>query len=100
MSQPDLLGQLRIDRDARPQAPAPRAGVPWWLFVGALLLVGGGAWWLSGGRQPSALKVQTALAQAAASVPTSASVLDASGYVTRGARPRCRPRSPARCARC
>lgn len=81
MSQPDLLGQLRIDRDARPQAPAPRGGVPWWLFVGALLLVGGGAWWLSGGRQPSALKVQTALAQAAASVPTSASVLDASGYV-------------------
>ena len=81
MSQPDLLGQLRIDRDARPEAPAPRGGVPWWLFVGALLLVGGGAWWLSGGREPAALQVQTATAQAAASVPASTSVLDASGYV-------------------
>ena len=80
MSQPDLLGQLRIDRDARPQAPAPRGGVPWWLFVGALLLVGGGTWWLSG-RGPTSVKVQTAVAQAAASVPASASVLDASGYV-------------------
>lgn len=76
----DLLGQLRIDRDARPEAPPARGGVPWWVFLGTLALVIGGGWWFLG-RAPAALSVRTATAVAAASAPTQASVLDASGYV-------------------
>ena len=80
MSQPDLLGQLRIDRDARQETPARGSGVPWWLLAVILVLAGGAAWWLFG-RAPTAILVQTASAQPAATAPTSASVLDASGYV-------------------
>ena len=81
MSQPDLLGQLRIDRDARQEAPQRSgSGVPWWLLAVILVLAGGAAWWLFG-RAPAAIVVQTASALPAASSPTSASVLDASGYV-------------------
>ena len=81
MSQPDLLGQLRIDRDAHRETP-PRSGsgVPWWLLAVILVLAGGAAWWLFS-RSPAAISVQTASALPAATAPTSASVLDASGYV-------------------
>ncbi len=80
MSQPDLLGQLRINRDAVSEAPQRGSGVPWWLLAVILVLAGGAAWWLFG-RPPAAILVQTASAQPAATAPTSASVLDASGYV-------------------
>jgi len=79
MSQPDLLGQLRIDRDAHDEPPRG-SGVPWWLLAVILVLAGGAAWWLFG-RAPAAILVQTASALPAATAPTSASVLDASGYV-------------------
>jgi RND family efflux transporter MFP subunit len=79
MSQPDLLGQLRIDRDAHSE-PSRGSGVPWWLLAAILVIAGGAAWWLFG-RAPAAILVQTASAQPAATAPTSASVLDASGYV-------------------
>jgi RND family efflux transporter MFP subunit len=80
MSQPDLLGQLRIDRDARSETPARTSGVPWWLLAVILVIAIAAAWWLFG-RAPAAILVQTASAQPAATAPTSASVLDASGYV-------------------
>ena len=79
MNQPDLLGQLRIDRDARSTAPPVRAGMPWWVLPVVLSLLGA-AWWLFG-RGPTAIAVQTAQAQPAASMPVASSVLDASGYV-------------------
>ena len=79
MTQPDLLGQLRIDRDS-PHAEEPRRSLPWgWLLV-VLIVSGALAWWFFG-RQPAAIAVQTALAVPAANAPTSNSVLDASGYV-------------------
>ncbi|GMU42851.1 MAG: efflux RND transporter periplasmic adaptor subunit [Xanthomonadales bacterium] len=80
MSHNDLLGQLRIDRDARPETPPARAGVPWWLFLGTLALVTAAGWWFLG-RTPAPVAVRTVTARAAASAPTQASVLDASGYV-------------------
>lgn len=79
MSNSDLLGQLRIDRDARNDTPPPSRGVPWWVLV-LVVLLGGLAWWWSG-RGGDAIAVETATAQPAASAPVSASVLDASGYV-------------------
>ncbi len=79
MSQPDLLGQLRIDRDAHSE-PSRGNGVPWWLLALILVIAGAAAWWLFG-RAPAAILVQTASAQPAATAPTSTSVLDASGYV-------------------
>ncbi|HWS26255.1 MAG TPA: efflux RND transporter periplasmic adaptor subunit [Xanthomonadales bacterium] len=80
MSQPDLLGQLRIDRDAVSETPRRGSGVPWWLLAVILVIAVAAAWWLFG-RAPAAILVQTASAQPAATAPTSASVLDASGYV-------------------
>ena len=79
MNQPDLLGQLRIDRDVRNEAPPRRAGMPWWLLP-VVLILGAATWWMFG-RSPAAIAVSTATAQPAASVPLSSSVLDASGYV-------------------
>ena len=76
-----LLGQLRIERDP-PTGDGGRTRLPW--LVAALLLLvvllAGGAWMLLGTR--AAVTVHTALAQAAGGGLASASVLDATGYVT------------------
>ncbi|MBD8528105.1 efflux RND transporter periplasmic adaptor subunit [Pseudomarimonas arenosa] len=79
MNQPDLLGQLRIEREARHDAAPPRGGVPWWAVL-LIIALGGGAWWLFGRTAPAVL-VSTAKAQEAARAPVASSVLDASGYV-------------------
>jgi RND family efflux transporter MFP subunit len=77
----DLLEQLRIDR--RAPATAAGSGGPsrWMLVLPAVLAVAAvGGWWLFG--RDSAIEVQLASATAIASAPVSASVLDATGYVT------------------
>lgn len=79
MSQTDLLGQLRIDRDARTETSPRSAGVPWWVLL-LVVLLGAGLWWFLG-RVPAAISVQSASVQPAAAAPASTSVLDASGYV-------------------
>jgi RND family efflux transporter MFP subunit len=79
MNQPDLLGQLRIDRDAPPPSGS-RA--PLWLAIAvlAVLLLASLAWSRFGG-QGQARELEVATAVSAAGVPARASVLDASGYV-------------------
>src|SRR5437763_7074586 len=76
----ELLGQLRIDRTQRETGFDPRRRR--WIAAGALVLVGliaAGAWFgRSGG---AALPVRTVMAQPIAGAG-SASVLDATGYVT------------------
>ncbi|MBN6151806.1 efflux RND transporter periplasmic adaptor subunit [Xanthomonas sp. AmX2] len=75
----DLLNELRIDRKAPPSQPPSRRGL--WIALALLLLVvlGAGGWWLFGRDQ--ALPVTTAPVVAIAAGGSSASVLDASGYV-------------------
>ncbi len=79
MSQPDLLGQLRIERPAvNEEEPSGSAR---WLFLGALLLIGSAIGWWYFGRGPAPIVVKTASATPASSTAPSNSVLDASGYV-------------------
>jgi RND family efflux transporter MFP subunit len=76
-----LLHQLRIDRSAREQAKESR-GWPW-AAVAVLILVpvAVALWWLK--TKSTAAVVHTAMAQPMTSGgPPSASVLDATGYVT------------------
>jgi len=77
----ELLGQLRIDRTQRETGFDPRRRR--WIAGGVLVLVGligAGAWFgRSGG---AALPVRTVVAQPIAGGGASASVLDATGYVT------------------
>jgi HlyD family secretion protein len=72
-----LLGQLKIDRDARPQ----EGGSGKWLVLGALVLVAGaaGAWFLF--KPAAAIPVRAATVVALTSASGAGSVLDASGYV-------------------
>ena len=76
-----LLHQLRIDRGLREQATEARR---WpWLVGGALVLVligAAGLWLMKSGH--TAIAVHTAMAQPMTSGGPSASVLDATGYVT------------------
>jgi RND family efflux transporter MFP subunit len=75
-----LLGQLRIDRSAPPEAAVPRRRI--WIIAGALLavaLLAAGAWRLLSGR--TALTVHTAVVQPL-TAGSAGSVLDATGYVT------------------
>src|SRR5437762_2405775 len=78
----ELLGQLRIDRTQRETGFDPRRRR--WIAAGALVLVGliaAGAWF--GRPGGAALPVRTVVAQPIASGgAASASVLDATGYVT------------------
>ena len=79
MENSELLKELRIDRSA-PEAPSRR---PLWFILGvaAVLAIGAGAWFALSG--PAAIPVHTALAQAMTNqAAASASVLDATGYVT------------------
>jgi RND family efflux transporter MFP subunit len=79
MSRPDeLLNQLRIDRTA-PAARPPRIG-RWIAIAAGVGVIALSSWMLFGRAKP--IEVQTAVAMADASAPGSASVLDASGYVT------------------
>ncbi|WP_295968968.1 efflux RND transporter periplasmic adaptor subunit [uncultured Xanthomonas sp.] len=76
----DLLKELRIDRKAPPSEPPSRRGL--WIAVVLLVLLlalGAGGWWLFGRSKP--LEVRTAAVVAIAPGSSSASVLDASGYV-------------------
>jgi RND family efflux transporter MFP subunit len=75
-----LLHQLRIDRSA-PEEPAENRRWPW--IAGAVLivvLIAAGAWFLRS--KQSTVLVHTAMAQPMTSGGPSASVLDATGYVT------------------
>jgi RND family efflux transporter MFP subunit len=75
----DLLKELRIDRKAPPSAPPSRRGL--WIAVAlvVLLALGLGGWLLFG--RSKAIEVTTAPVVAIAAGSSSASVLDASGYV-------------------
>jgi RND family efflux transporter MFP subunit len=76
-----LLGQLRIDRSAPPADGAARRRL--WVAAGIVALaalVAAGAWFAAAAR--AALPVHTVLAQPMTGGSASASVLDATGYVT------------------
>ncbi|HLJ39788.1 MAG TPA: efflux RND transporter periplasmic adaptor subunit [Steroidobacteraceae bacterium] len=76
-----LLGQLRIERTPEPVGPGPRR--PAWIVaavVALIALLGVGAWLALSAR--GALPVHTATAVSLAGAGGSASVLDATGYVT------------------
>jgi RND family efflux transporter MFP subunit len=79
MNQPDLLGQLRIDRSEE-HAPAASNRGRWLVGALAILLFVFAAWWLFG-RQAKATEVKTSAAIAASAMAPNNSVLDASGYV-------------------
>ena len=75
-----LLRQLRIDRGSSEEIEEPRRW-PW--FIGGalvLVLIAAGLWFMKS--QGSAISVHTAMAQPMVSGGPSASVLDATGYVT------------------
>jgi len=78
MENSDLLRELRIDRSA----VEPSSRRPLWFALAAvvLLAVAGGVWFVMSGSR--AVPVQAAVAQAMPATGTSASVLDATGYVT------------------
>ena len=79
MENSELLKELRIDRGA----PEPASRRPLWiaLAIVAVVALGVGAWFAFSG--PGALPVHTAIAQPMTSAAAaSASVLDATGYVT------------------
>ena len=78
MSNSDLLKELRIDRGA----PEPASRRPLWITLAlvALAALGVAAWFFFGGK-PVPI-VHTANAQPMTSSSASASVLDATGYVT------------------
>ncbi|WP_146908126.1 efflux RND transporter periplasmic adaptor subunit [Arenimonas daejeonensis] len=78
---PDLLHQLRIDRNA---APPPRAGgrSPWLIVIPVAAAVIAAATWWALREEPLPVRTATAQAQVAGSGASASSVLDASGYVT------------------
>jgi len=78
MENSELLKELRIDRGAVP----PPSRRPLWVALAILVLValGVAAWFMFAG--PAALPVRTAVAQPMTGAAASASVLDATGYVT------------------
>ncbi|MCC4594548.1 efflux RND transporter periplasmic adaptor subunit [Xanthomonas campestris pv. phormiicola] len=75
----DLLKELRIDRKAPPSEPPSRRGLWIAAAVALLLALGVGGWLLFG--RGKAVEVTTAPVVAIAAGSSSASVLDASGYV-------------------
>ncbi len=79
MTEPDLLGQLRIDR-SNDSAPPPSNALRWIFAACALLVAALFGWWLIG-RPAAAIEVKTSAAIAATALAPNNSVLDASGYV-------------------
>lgn len=79
MNKSELLNQLRIDRGPDEEASPPRTRM--WLGLAAVLLLAGASvfWFLGRGK---ATQVVVAPARAIPTVGNSASVLDATGYVT------------------
>src|SRR5688572_4760204 len=79
MNNSDLLKELRIDRKASPETP-PQRGL-WIALAGVVVLVllGVAGWALFG--RDSATEVKTATVTAVGNGGSSASVLDATGYV-------------------
>ncbi|QDI04996.1 efflux RND transporter periplasmic adaptor subunit [Xanthomonas cerealis pv. cerealis] len=75
----DLLKELRIDRKAPPSEPPSRRGLWIAVVLVMLLALGVGGWRLFG--RGKAIEVTTAPVVAIAAGNSSASVLDASGYV-------------------
>ncbi len=78
MDKSELLNQLRIDRQAEEPKSGARLVVVAAIAV-AIAIAGGSYWMLAGAKAP---EVELATARALAQAPGSASVLDASGYVT------------------
>ena len=79
MENKDLLEQLRIDRRQPARSSTGRSG-RWLVVVPVVAALAAGAWWLFG--RDAALEVRLATATAMSTAPSSASVLDATGYVT------------------
>ncbi len=79
MDQRDLLGQLRIDRDAEVPG-ASRGPMKWLLGLAVVTGLAVAAWFLAWPRD-NALPVRTAVAAAPAPDDPGSSVLDATGYV-------------------
>ena len=79
MENSELLKELRIDRGS----PEPRSRMPLWIALGvvAIVLIGGGSWFALSGRGAVPVHVASARPMTAAAA-ASASVLDATGYVT------------------
>jgi RND family efflux transporter MFP subunit len=75
-----LLNQLRIDRSQR-EVPARPGRLSWILAALVILIMMGGAVWIVRLRYPS-VTVHTQMAQPMTTSTPSASVLDATGYVT------------------
>jgi hypothetical protein len=98
MNNSDLLKELRIDRSAPPPAPA-RTGL--WIGLGsaAALLVLAVVGWAVFGRD-DAVEVKTAQVTALDSAAAAPRCSTRPVTSSPGAWPPCRPRSPARCARC
>jgi RND family efflux transporter MFP subunit len=76
----ELLNQLRIDRSQR-EVPAPPSRLSWILAALIILIMLGGAAWIVRFRYPS-VAVHTQMALPMTTSTPSASVLDATGYVT------------------
>jgi len=79
MDKPELLNQLRIDRGTNEEGAPSRV----WIWIGlatVLLLAGAALFWIFG--RGEATPVVVAPARAIATVGSSTSVLDATGYVT------------------
>ncbi len=74
----DRISELKIDRTA------PAASSRGWLWMVLALLVAGGvlAWWLAARATPDPIRVEVETVQGPAALADSATVLDASGYVT------------------
>ncbi|MFY2762908.1 efflux RND transporter periplasmic adaptor subunit [Arenimonas sp. MALMAid1274] len=78
---PDLLNQLRIDRNASP--PPAAGGRGRWAVIAIVLvaLVALAVWWFTR-EAPVPVRTAPAQAEAAGQAPAASSVLDATGYVT------------------
>ena len=79
MENSELLKELRIDRGA----PEPRSRGPLWIVLGvlAVLAIGAGGWFALSGKAAVPVHVASARPMSSAAA-ASASVLDATGYVT------------------
>ena len=78
---PQLVNQLRIDKDLREDAGG--GGVPKWVWAGvgvlAIALAGAGGWWWMSHRP---VPVKTVMATASSAGRAGSAVLQATGYVT------------------